>query len=102
MPNIAVMLCTCNGERFLKKQIKSIAEQTITPLSVFVSDDGSSDQTLTIIDQSIVAYPQLKFQILSGPQQGFADNFLSIFNFESPQLTILLTPIKMISGKKTS
>ena len=46
---ICILLCTLNGERFLQKQLDSIASQTHTNWLVVISDDGSTDQTKVII-----------------------------------------------------
>lgn len=44
-------LCTYNGARFLAKQIDSILNQTVHPMEIVIRDDGSSDATLSIIEQ---------------------------------------------------
>ena len=49
MPNVAVLLCTYNGAQFLPAQIASLAHQTFSNWKLFVSDDGSSDETLAIV-----------------------------------------------------
>jgi len=46
---ISVAICTYNGERFLAAQLESIAQQTRLPDELVVCDDGSTDQTLSII-----------------------------------------------------
>jgi glycosyltransferase involved in cell wall biosynthesis len=46
---ISVALCTYNGEKFLPEQLDSIAAQTVFPNELVVSDDGSSDATLSIL-----------------------------------------------------
>ena len=47
--DVSIALCTYNGERFLRQQLASIAAQTILPNELVVSDDGSSDATLSIV-----------------------------------------------------
>ncbi|KGH57475.1 glycosyltransferase [Oenococcus oeni] len=53
--NIAVLMSTYNGEKYLTDQIKSIFEQDDLNKSVritlFIRDDSSNDNTLSIIDQ---------------------------------------------------
>jgi glycosyltransferase involved in cell wall biosynthesis len=49
-PGISVAMCTYNGERFLSAQLESIAAQTIRPLELVVSDDGSTDKTMEILE----------------------------------------------------
>lgn len=42
-------MCTHNGELFLQEQLESIAIQTVLPNEVIVSDDNSTDATLSIL-----------------------------------------------------
>jgi hypothetical protein len=45
----AILMCTKNGATFLGEQLKSIADQTHANWSLFVSDDGSTDETRMIL-----------------------------------------------------
>lgn len=77
---ITIVLCTYNGEKFLEQQLNSLANQTVGPLNIFVSDDGSTDNTFKIIERCQNLFPQLTIKVLTGPQKGFAYNFLSFFD----------------------
>lgn len=46
---ISVCMATYNGEQFLKEQLDSILHQLSRDDEVIISDDGSTDQTLDII-----------------------------------------------------
>ena len=46
----SVAMSTYNGERFLAEQLSSICAQTRPVDEIVVSDDGSSDGTLRILD----------------------------------------------------
>lgn len=46
---ISVCIATYNGERFLKRQVTSILSQIDVKDEVIVADDGSVDNTLTIL-----------------------------------------------------
>jgi hypothetical protein len=46
---VSVVMCTCNGERFLLEQLSSIAGQTLLPMELVVCDDVSTDQTLSLL-----------------------------------------------------
>jgi glycosyltransferase involved in cell wall biosynthesis len=49
---IAVLMSTFNGEKYLDKQLKSLAEQTvIDDLTLYIRDDGSTDKTFKIIEK---------------------------------------------------
>lgn len=46
----SVALCTYNGENYIRKQIDSILNQTVKVDEIVVCDDGSTDETLSIIE----------------------------------------------------
>lgn len=48
---ISVALCTYNGARFIQEQIESILNQTIKVDEIVVCDDGSKDDTISIIEK---------------------------------------------------
>lgn len=45
---ISVVICTYNGEAFLREQLESILGQSRRPDAILLSDDGSSDGTLAL------------------------------------------------------
>lgn len=51
MSAVAIMLATYNGDRYLREQLDSILAQTYTDWTLFIRDDGSTDDTVTIIDE---------------------------------------------------
>ncbi len=76
--SVAVLLCSYNGERFLKEQVDSIFSQQYENFRVYVSDDGSRDSTLQLVDEYRQAFGESRIDYVTGPGQGFARNFLSI------------------------
>lgn len=48
---ISVALCTYNGEKYIKEQLESILNQTRRPNEIIISDDNSSDNTITKIKE---------------------------------------------------
>ena len=78
MSSVAILLCTFNGARFLPAQLSSLAHQRFTNWRLFVSDDGSIDETLTIVAQHKDRLGAAPVDIRDGPQQGFVRNFLSL------------------------
>jgi len=48
---VSVVMCTYNGEKYLRDQLQSIVDQTRSPDEIIISDDGSSDSTLQIIEE---------------------------------------------------
>ena len=48
-PNVAILLATYNGSSYILQQLASLYSQQGVNFSLFVSDDGSDDDTLKII-----------------------------------------------------
>ena len=46
----SVALCSYNGERYIGKQLESILFQTLPVDEIVICDDGSSDNTLSIVN----------------------------------------------------
>ncbi len=49
--DIAVLMSTYNGERYLREQVDSILAQERVDVRILVRDDGSTDATGTILDE---------------------------------------------------
>src|SRR3974390_3258095 len=64
VPTVSVVLCTYNGARYLREQLESIARQSRQPAEMVVCDDGSEDDTVTILRgfASEVSFPVRIFQ----------------------------------------
>jgi glycosyltransferase involved in cell wall biosynthesis len=77
-PRIAVLMCTYNGGLHLQEQLDSIRNQKHDYIDMWVSDDGSTDATLEILNQYKASWKKGCFVIKKGPQKGFAANFLSL------------------------
>lgn len=50
-PSVCVLLCTYNGEKYLRRQIDSVLHQKDVRVAVMAHDDGSSDGTLDILNE---------------------------------------------------
>jgi glycosyltransferase involved in cell wall biosynthesis len=72
---ISVALCTYNGERFLPRQLASIAQQTRLPDELVVSDDRSIDRTVSEVREFAASAP-FPVRIFENEHNlGFAANF---------------------------
>lgn len=67
-----------NGEAYLQAQLDSFKTQTHANWTLWVSDDGSTDQTHAILARFKSSSPAGQVHIVKGPQKGFAANFLSL------------------------
>jgi len=75
-PEVQVLMCTKNGEKFLEDQLLSLYKQKGVRVKLHVSDDGSTDQTKSILQSW--ATPLSMSQLRQGPLKGAAANFLSL------------------------
>ena len=75
---VAIIMCVYNGESHLIEQLDSICDQNIDNIDIWISDDGSSDNTLKILESYKKFWSKGLFEIKKGPQNGFAANFLSL------------------------
>lgn len=73
---VAILLCTYNGQSFLRNQLDSFAAQTHQDWTLHASDDGSSDQTLLILSEYRTRWGFDRVSVSSGPRKGAAANFL--------------------------
>ncbi len=72
-------MCTYNGEKYIKDQLRSIEAQTYTDWELWISDDGSTDATLRICEEfKKNRKNKNNVYLLKGPRKGFSSNFLSL------------------------
>lgn len=70
---LSIAIATYNGDRFLREQLDSLYRQTRLPDEVVVSDDGSTDRTLEILEEYHQRYG-LKYSVNTG-KHGVNENF---------------------------
>lgn len=71
--DIAILMATYNGAKFIDEQIESILKQSFTNWELFIHDDGSTDQTKNIIKSYACRYPK-KIHVLLGESTGNSKN----------------------------
>ena len=74
---ISVVMCTYNGARFLEEQLQSILKQTYPVQEIIVQDDGSTDDTMTLLEDYASRYPQIKVYANDSGCHGINGNFFS-------------------------
>jgi len=57
IPTIKILLATYNGEKYIQEQINSICDQQDVLVNIVISDDGSNDNTINIINTNYTAIP---------------------------------------------
>lgn len=70
---VSVAVATYNGERYIKEQIESILENLSKKDEIVISDDGSNDNTIKIIEDIIKKDDRVK--LIEGPKKGIKENF---------------------------
>jgi len=75
---VAILLATFNGEQYLASQLKTIECQTHENWCIHAADDGSTDGTLSILQDVARALGDCRLNVRKGPGQGFVTNFLSL------------------------
>lgn len=75
---VSVAVITYNGEKFIEEQLNSILNQTVKPNEIIISDDGSTDGTLSIIQDIIDKHTDIETRILlltDNPFHGIGSNY---------------------------
>ena len=92
-PDISVALCTRNGARYLPAQIRSICTQEPLPREIIVSDDGSTDDTLSVVRDTIAlcgVADRIALRVFSNtPPLGVTRNFEQAVRACSHELIVL-------------
>jgi glycosyltransferase involved in cell wall biosynthesis len=76
MVTISVAMATYNGAKHLGEQLESLSAQTMLPCELVVGDDGSTDETLAILDafKSSAPFP---VHVVQNPHSlGYGENFI--------------------------
>lgn len=58
---LIVLLSTYNGEKYLAEQLDSLLEQDLRPDKIIIRDDGSSDETVKILQRYSERYPFIEY-----------------------------------------
>lgn len=74
-PAYEVVICTYNGADFIGEQLSSILGQQPPPARVIVSDDGSSDNTLALVEEQARS-SSIPIKVIQGPAEGIVANML--------------------------
>lgn len=83
---ISVCMATYNGEKYIKEQINSILFQLGDNDEIIISDDNSTDETLTIAS----GYSDERIKIfLNENQKGFSKNFENAINKASGDIIFI-------------
>jgi glycosyltransferase involved in cell wall biosynthesis len=74
-PTIGVALCTYNGERYVREQVRSIFAQTRLPDLLLACDDASHDGTVAALEELAAQAPFPVRIVRNSANLGFRRNF---------------------------
>lgn len=57
MARVSVAMATYNGAKYVQEQLDSIRKQRVAPHELVVTDDGSTDDTVTIVEKFAAEAP---------------------------------------------
>ena len=76
MKDIAVLMATYNGGQYIRQQLDSLFSQTRQNFRLVIHDDGSTDDTIQVLNEYKGKYPD-RVEILPGqPTGGAKTNFI--------------------------
>lgn len=71
---VAILLSAYNGEKYIKEQIDSLICQTYKNIHIYIRDDGSSDNTISIIKE----YKNENITLIEGKNCGYIKSFFAL------------------------
>lgn len=76
MKKICVLMSTYNGEKYLEEQLDSIINQQNIKIDVLIRDDGSTDDTLKILEKYSKSYKNITYY--TGKNLRSAQSFMDL------------------------
>ncbi len=73
---VSVVMCTYNGEKYIREQLDSIINQTYPIHELLIKDDCSTDGTVSILRDYQKQYPYIRLAV-NDSHKGINDNFFS-------------------------
>ena len=97
---ISVVMATYNGEKYILEQLKSIWNQTQRPDEIIISDDHSSDGTVSIIQQfaQVTSAPIILLQ--NQERLGYTRNFFRALEVAHGEIVFLSDQDDIWANKK--
>lgn len=77
-----VVIATYNGENYIQEQLKSVVNQTYPVSEIVISDDGSSDRTIKIVNDIISKCNSINIKFVKHKStKQISDNFCYAYTF---------------------
>jgi len=75
MGKVSVVMCTYNGEKYIRQQLDSILQQTYPIFEIIINDDLSTDRTVDIIEEYMIRYDNIHL-FVNSKRLGAHPNFM--------------------------
>lgn len=100
---ISVVIPAYNASDFIRRSLDSVRSQSLLPIEVLVTNDGSIDETERIIEDYSRKYPELTIKLVSQPNKGIgAARNHGIFRSSGDYIAFLDADDCWFSGKLKS
>lgn len=76
---MAILMATYNGGKYIREQLESLFSQTYRDWKLYVRDDGSSDETISILNEYASAYANVSVS-RNKKSLGAMNNFLRLLD----------------------
>lgn len=76
MEKVAVLLSMYNGEKYISEQLDSVLKQEDVEVCVYIRDDGSSDNSISIVDEYMKNNSNVI--LINGKNVGVANSFMNL------------------------
>lgn len=80
MDKVVVLMSSFNGQEFIQEQIESILHQKNADIYLIIRDDGSTDNTLSILRNYQNNYPE-KIEVIEGTNIGWRESFFKLISY---------------------
>lgn len=77
MDRVIILLSTYNGEKYINTQLDSLLNQSYKNIRVLIRDDGSKDNTVSIIKKYVLLYPD-NIELIEGTNVGVIKSFMEL------------------------
>ena len=77
--NILVLMSTYNGSKYIKQQIESIFKQKNVNADILIRDDGSTDDTIDIIN----SFGDDRIKLYKGYNLGSTNSFIDLIKYSA-------------------
>lgn len=78
---VEILLATYNGEKYIEELLESIKKQTYQEISLLIRDDGSTDNTVDLIERSLSGWDRpWRWASISMTTSGVINNFTALMS----------------------